>query len=116
MTTHHSLHMLFADTEADESCKERLIEHMLSIFPDAVVDGPPAIYDGSNSKSARVVFTSPMFDHVAGNMLVVINEEFSGMKEHLNASPILTQDDKVAYSYILDALTDRINYIFGGKE
>lgn len=116
MNTQHALAILLSETTSDESCRQQVIDHMLSIFPDAVVDGAPVIMEGTNSKTVRVKFTSPMFDHVADQMLGIINDEFSSLKNWLNDSSELTQENKLAYSYIIDALTNRVNAIFGERE
>ena len=64
----------------------------------------------------RVMFTSPMFDHVATQMVGIIHDEFDTFKNLLNDAPGLTQGDKQAYSYIIDALTKRVNSVFGERE
>lgn len=116
MNTHHAIALLMDPDTDDDKCREEVIEHMLGVFPDAIVEGAPEIKTGKSSKMVRVIFTSPMFDHVATQMLGVIHDEFDTFRNLLNDSPELTQENKRAYSYVIDALTDRFNAIFGEKE
>lgn len=116
MNIQHEIALLLAAGTDDETCREQVIEHMLGVFPDAIVDGAPEIKEGKSSKMVRVVFTSPMFDHVADQMLRIILNEFDTFKEFLNDSPGLTQENSQAYSYIIDALANRVNAIFGEWE
>lgn len=116
MNTHHAMALLLAADTDDDTCREQVIEHMLGIFPDAIVDGAPEIKEGKGSKMVRVMFTSPMFDHVATQMLNVVQDEFDTFKQFLNDAPGLTQADKQAYSYIIDALANRVNAAFGERE
>lgn len=116
MNTQHAIALLLAADTDDETCREQVIEHMLGVFPDAIVDGAPEIREGKSSKMVRVVFTSPMFDHAADQMLRIVINEFDTFKKFLNDSPELTQENKVAYGYVIDALTNRVNAIFGERE
>lgn len=116
MNTQHAITLLLSADLDDDECREQVIEHMLGVFPDAIVDGPPEIKSGSNSKIVRVTFTSPMFDHVATQMHGVLMDEFDSFKQLLNDAPELTQENKVAYGYVIDALANRVNAIFGERE
>jgi hypothetical protein len=113
MTTQHSLDMLLGDDVTDDQCRELIITHMLSMFPDAVVDGPPVVTSGSSVRSVRVSFVSPMFDLVATKMLNIIDNEFKSFILWINDSRLLTQEDKAAYILLVDAMASRVNAIFG---
>lgn len=116
MTTQHSLAMLLSDETTEDECKELLINHMLSVFPDAIVEGAPIVTSGSNTRTARVTFTSPMFDLVATNMLDVLKGEFNSLKLWIRDSPALTQEDKIAYILLVDAMANRVTAIFGNDK
>lgn len=116
MNTEHQIAMLVSNDLDDEKCREHVIEHMLSIFPDAIVDGAPQISSSDESKMVRVIFTSPMFDHVADRMLHIVLNEFDMFKKFLNDSPGLTQESSWAYSYVIDALANRVKVVFGERE
>jgi hypothetical protein len=108
--------MLLSDDATEDQCKELIINHMLSVFPDAIVDGAPVITSGTNTRTVRVNFTSPMFDIVAANLIGVIDNEFNSFKLWINESPGLTEEDKVAYILLVDAMASRVNAILGTKE
>jgi hypothetical protein len=105
--------MLLGEDATDDECRELIITHMLSMFPDAVVDGPPVVTSGSSVRSVRVSFVSPMFDLVATKMLDIIDNEFKSFILWINDSRLLTQEDKAAYILLVDAMASRVNAIFG---
>ena len=65
MTTIHKVSLNVEPVYSDEYCRRMIIDYIVSVLPDAEVEGPPTITPGEYEQTVTVYFVSKAFDMAA---------------------------------------------------
>lgn len=113
MPTKHSLALVVDEEVSDDEGRRMLVDQILSLFPDAIVDGIAKVKRSDGIAIIRQQFRSPMFDRIADNVAAATVEELDLMLEEVAQSPSIKGAGLKIYKQAIEDAKTRIANVWG---
>ena len=115
MSIKHSL-SLFSKWDDENEGRRMLVDQILSLFPDAIVDGQAKVSSRDGGMLVTQNFRSPMFDRVSVAVTETVSDELDTMMEEIEESSLVRGSTRKIYRQALMDAKERIQMIWGFYE
>ena len=90
-----------------------LVDQILSLFPDAIVDGEANVTNRDGGMLVTQKFRSPMFDRVSEAVTATVVDELDTMMSEVEESSLIRGTTRKIYRQALLDAKERIQLIWG---
>lgn len=112
MSVKHSL-SLFSKWDDENEGRRMLVDQILSLFPDAIVDGEAKVTNRDGGMLVTQKFRSPMFDRVSEAVTATVVDELDTMMSEVEESSLIRGTTRKIYKQALLDAKERIQLIWG---
>jgi hypothetical protein len=115
MSVKHSL-SLFSKWDNEDEGRRMLVDQIVSLFPDAIVDGEAKVTNRDGGMVVTQNFRSPMFDRVSEAITATVVDELDTMMVEIEESSLVRGSTRKIYKQALMDAKERIQMIWGFYE
>ena len=113
MPTNHVLQLIVDPEMGEDQGRQMLVDQIVSLFPDAIVDGAANVASNGEKLIVSQKFHSPMFDRIASAVVSDTIRELDVMIDETEESTTLKGQAKKVYRQALVDAAERLELMWG---